>query len=155
MNAMFWLGVVALIVFTVLILWLITEIKRLRAVLAELLGSLAQASWRLQDFPRALNGKVSVGNSSPKDPVALTISARSARIPMAVGSERLLCFLQNSGPVAQLGARFHGMEEVVGSIPTRSTNPANNLRGIPVLVYPLNTRKRPKIPPSRDSLPML
>jgi hypothetical protein len=26
------------------------------------------------------------------------------------------------GPVAQLGARFHGMEEVVGSIPTRSTN---------------------------------
>jgi hypothetical protein len=23
--------------------------------------------------------------------------------------------------VAQLGARFHGMEEVVGSIPTRST----------------------------------
>ncbi len=27
----------------------------------------------------------------------------------------------NSGPVAQLGARFHGMEEVVGSIPTRST----------------------------------
>ncbi len=28
---------------------------------------------------------------------------------------------QNSGPVAQLGARFHGMEEVVGSIPTRST----------------------------------
>jgi hypothetical protein len=27
-----------------------------------------------------------------------------------------------SGPVAQLGARFHGMEEVVGSNPTRSTN---------------------------------
>jgi hypothetical protein len=27
----------------------------------------------------------------------------------------------NRGPVAQLGARFHGMEEVVGSIPTRST----------------------------------
>jgi hypothetical protein len=26
------------------------------------------------------------------------------------------------GPVAQLGARFHGMEEVVGSNPTRSTN---------------------------------
>ena len=32
---------------------------------------------------------------------------------------RLFCF--NCGPVAQLGARFHGMEEVVGSIPTRST----------------------------------
>ena len=26
------------------------------------------------------------------------------------------------GPVAQLGARFHGMEEVIGSIPIRSTN---------------------------------
>jgi hypothetical protein len=24
--------------------------------------------------------------------------------------------------VAQLGARFHGMEEVIGSIPIRSTN---------------------------------
>jgi hypothetical protein len=28
---------------------------------------------------------------------------------------------EQRGPVAQLGARFHGMEEVVGSIPTRST----------------------------------
>ena len=27
-----------------------------------------------------------------------------------------------------LGARFHGMEEVVGSIPTRSTNPSDKLR---------------------------
>ena len=26
-----------------------------------------------------------------------------------------------SGPVAQLGARFHGMDEVIGSIPIRST----------------------------------
>jgi putative endonuclease len=32
-----------------------------------------------------------------------------------------------SGPVAQLGARFHGMEEVVGSNPTRSTK----LRSMP------------------------
>ena len=32
-----------------------------------------------------------------------------------------------SGPVAQLGARFHGMEEVTGSIPVRSTNYFNNL----------------------------
>ncbi len=31
------------------------------------------------------------------------------------------------GPVAQLGARFHGMEEVIGSIPIRSTNQFNNL----------------------------
>jgi hypothetical protein len=29
--------------------------------------------------------------------------------------------------VAQLGARFHGMEEVIGSIPIRSTNHFNNL----------------------------
>ena len=29
--------------------------------------------------------------------------------------------LPKSGPVAQLGARFHGMEEVTGSIPVRST----------------------------------
>ena len=42
------------------------------------------------------------------------------------------------GPVAQLGARFHGMEEVVGSIPTRSTrilkppdaNAASNTSGL-------------------------
>ena len=30
-------------------------------------------------------------------------------------------FFPKSGPVAQLGARFHGMEEVIGSIPIRST----------------------------------
>ena len=29
--------------------------------------------------------------------------------------------------MAQLGARFHGMEEVIGSIPIRSTNNPNNL----------------------------
>jgi hypothetical protein len=29
--------------------------------------------------------------------------------------------------VAQLGARFHGMEEVIGSIPIRSTKHLNNL----------------------------
>ena len=33
----------------------------------------------------------------------------------------------DSGPVAQLGARFHGMEEVIGSIPIRSTNQPTNL----------------------------
>ena len=31
-------------------------------------------------------------------------------------------FFARCGPVAQLGARFHGMEEVVGSNPTRSTS---------------------------------
>lgn len=40
--------------------------------------------------------------------------------------------LPESGPVAQLGARFHGMEEVVGSIPTGSTNPPpQNVPGNP------------------------
>ena len=29
------------------------------------------------------------------------------------------------GPVAQLGARFHGMEEVIGSNPIRSTKSRN------------------------------
>ena len=47
-----------------------------------------------------------------KFPVTLTNELRSARI------ERVL---PESGPVAQLGARFHGMEEVIGSIPIRST----------------------------------
>ncbi len=51
---------------------------------------------------------------------ALTISAHSARILEAVRNG-LPVVSPNSGPVAQLGARFHGMEEVVGSIPTRST----------------------------------
>src|SRR6202021_2068762 len=37
-------------------------------------------------------------------------------------SARIEGVLPKSGPVAQLGARFHGMEEVIGSIPIRSTN---------------------------------
>jgi hypothetical protein len=36
--------------------------------------------------------------------------------------------IDRSGPVAQLGARFHGMEEVIGSIPIRSTNQSLQLR---------------------------
>jgi hypothetical protein len=36
-------------------------------------------------------------------------------------SARIERVLPKSGPVAQLGARFHGMEEVIGSIPIRST----------------------------------
>ena len=40
---------------------------------------------------------------------------------------------KNSGPVAQLGARFHGMEEVAGSIPARSTKSPNNLDGASAL----------------------
>jgi hypothetical protein len=45
-------------------------------------------------------------------------------VPELIG-RRFLVF--NRGPVAQLGARFHGMEEVVGSIPTRSTNSLRSL----------------------------
>ena len=37
--------------------------------------------------------------------------------------------LPKSGPVAQLGARFHGMEEVTGSIPVRSTKSFQALSG--------------------------
>jgi hypothetical protein len=48
-----------------------------------------------------------------KFPLTLTNIERSARIEGV---------LPKSGPVAQLGARFHGMEEVIGSIPIRSTN---------------------------------
>ena len=40
------------------------------------------------------------------------------------------CQSANSGPVAQLGARFHGMEEVVGSIPTRSTKFPNSVDSV-------------------------
>jgi hypothetical protein len=53
-----------------------------------------------------------------KFPATLTKALRSARIEEV---------LPKSGPVAQLGARFHGMEEVIGSIPIRSTNKPNNL----------------------------
>src|ERR1700734_4018465 len=45
----------------------------------------------------------------------------------ALWSARIDRVLPESGPVAQLGARFHGMEEVIGSIPIRSTNFLNNL----------------------------
>ena len=44
------------------------------------------------------------------------------------GGER--CYdenIQRRGPVAQLGARFHGMEEVKGSNPFRSTKRQTNL----------------------------
>src|SRR6266478_3904476 len=41
-------------------------------------------------------------------------------LPRSRFGERGL-FVFNRGPVAQLGARFHGMEEVVGSIPTAPT----------------------------------
>ena len=37
------------------------------------------------------------------------------------GENRKVVSHRKCGPVAQLGARFHGMEEVIGSIPIRST----------------------------------
>ena len=39
------------------------------------------------------------------------------------------------GPVAQLGARFHGMEEVIGSIPIRSTKSSSSIQ-LPVDLDP-------------------
>ena len=49
-----------------------------------------------------------------------------------------------SGPVAQLGARFHGMEEVVGSIPTRSTNHINHLEAPPLRDFVASLSQIPK-----------
>jgi hypothetical protein len=37
-----------------------------------------------------------------------------------------------SGPVAQLGARLNGIQEVTGSIPVRSTNLSNVIGCIPL-----------------------
>ncbi len=44
---------------------------------------------------------------------------------------RIEIVFSESGPVAQLGARFHGMEEVTGSIPVRSTNNPLHAYGLP------------------------
>jgi putative endonuclease len=49
---------------------------------------------------------------------------------------------RSNGPVAQLGARFHGMEEVVGSIPTRSTN--LSISGRYVAIYILQSKSSGK-----------
>jgi hypothetical protein len=43
--------------------------------------------------------------------------------------------------VAQLGARFHGMEEVVGSNPTRSTNLISTQRVTRIFVLVLEFKK--------------
>ena len=44
--------------------------------------------------------------------------------------------------MAQLGARFHGMEEVIGSIPIRSTNKPFNTNYLPALPDRLQLRRR-------------
>jgi hypothetical protein len=67
------------------------------------------------------------GEIPDKFPLTLTKARHSSKI------ERVL---PESGPVAQLGARFHGMEEVIGSIPIRSTNYFNNLT-VAILDFPL------------------
>jgi hypothetical protein len=55
------------------------------------------------------------------------VGENDAALPSTPDSSGCGVFRFNRGPVAQLGARFHGMEEVVGSIPTRSTKSINNL----------------------------
>jgi hypothetical protein len=60
------------------------------------------------------------GNVGEND---LSTSLGSTSLNPGLSGVRLFAF--NRGPVAQLGARFHGMEEVVGSIPTRSTKSLN------------------------------
>src|SRR5690606_32265187 len=47
---------------------------------------------------------------------------------------------RTSGPVAQLGARFHGMEEVEGSNPSRSTK---LLKDLPFFVPFLHSQQGP------------
>ena len=66
--------------------------------------------------------RITISSASPVSSAvlvaALTIFSRSAKINESSARQSSVPI---SGPVAQLGARFHGMEEVVGSIPTRST----------------------------------
>ncbi len=60
-----------------------------------------------------------------KNPRALTIPGMWAKMIAVTSLDPDLSdfgFRFTRGPVAQLGARFHGMEEVAGSIPARSTN---------------------------------
>ena len=66
-----------------------------------------------------------------KFPLTLTNVLQSARIDVV---------LPESGPVAQLGARFHGMEEVIGSIPIRSTNNPFNTNDLQTLPDRLQRR---------------
>ena len=51
---------------------------------------------------------------------------RWLRVPEAVRYHNVFCPSRH-GPVAQLGARLNGIQEVTGSIPVRSTNLSNIL----------------------------
>jgi hypothetical protein len=59
------------------------------------------------------------------------VGENDSAIPLIPTHVGLRIFRFNRGPVAQLGARFHGMEEVVGSIPTRSTNQISHFEAPP------------------------
>lgn len=50
------------------------------------------------------------------------------------------------GPVAQLGARFHGMEEVEGSTPSRSTNSFKPLTSLLLIRPSRNPAQFPHLP---------
>ena len=62
----------------------------------------------------------------------------------ALWSARIDRVLPKSGPVAQLGARFHGMEEVIGSIPIRSTKYFNHLEAPPFRDFVASLSQIPK-----------
>jgi hypothetical protein len=67
------------------------------------------------------------GRSARPIELSLTNRARAETISRLHPSE--------CGPVAQLGARFHGMEEVIGSIPIRSTNKINDIQKFHLTVW--------------------
>ena len=60
------------------------------------------------------------------------------------GDNRKVASIQHVGLWRSLGARFHGMEEVVGSIPTRSTN-------LPVTTKFCHSERGRRGPPRRKS----
>ena len=60
------------------------------------------------------------------------------------GDNRKVATLQNVGLWRSLGARFHGMEEVVGSIPTRSTNNVKHLAPPPFRDFVASLSQIPK-----------
>ena len=64
---------------------------------------------------QGVSGRGSVG------PPASALGEHERCLTDGFGARENERVVPSCGPVAQLGARFHGMEEVVGSIPTRST----------------------------------
>ena len=62
MTTIFWLGLVGLIVFFYFGLLLVAELKALRAILVQMLGSLAEASWRMRDELTEINKRERTSN---------------------------------------------------------------------------------------------